>query len=160
MLFSIAEHTITQPTFIHGLPRAPRRYILDTALNLSWPAISQSCSLTALPSRVVLSLVEKSQPIVGLTFSSNFLWIYWQSMDVFPTAGYPTMQNLIIMSWSITWQFLLQTLYNHITNMSWINILPLDQNPIILLINLIICKAISFVAKLLKSEIYHLDISL
>jgi len=41
---------------------------LDTALNLSCPAISHNCNLTGFPSMVDLSLVEKSHPIVGLTF--------------------------------------------------------------------------------------------
>ena len=50
------------------LPKAPLRYIFDTELNRSCPAMSQSCSLTGLPSTLDLSLVEKSHPMVGLTF--------------------------------------------------------------------------------------------
>ena len=53
------------------VPRAPRRYILETALKRSWPAMSQSCRRMGLPSRVDFSLARKSQPIVGRTFSSN-----------------------------------------------------------------------------------------
>ena len=59
------------------LPSAPRRYILETELNLSCPAMSHSCSRTALSSTLDFSLVEKSQPMVGLTFSSNLWWTYW-----------------------------------------------------------------------------------
>lgn len=61
---SVAEHTITQP-------KAPLKYILETALNLSCPAMSHNCRRAFLPSIVVLSLVEKSHPIVDFTYSSN-----------------------------------------------------------------------------------------
>ena len=68
---SMLDFSVEEQTMMH--PRAPRRYILETALNLSCPAISQIWSLTSLPSlRLSLSLVWKSQPMVGLTFSSNF----------------------------------------------------------------------------------------
>lgn len=50
------------------LPKAPLRYIFDTELNRSCPAISHSCNLTGLPSTLDLSLVEKSHPMVGRTF--------------------------------------------------------------------------------------------
>lgn len=51
-----------------SVPRAPRRYIFETALKRSCPAISQSCKRMGLPSIVDLSLAKKSQPMVGRTF--------------------------------------------------------------------------------------------
>ena len=60
-----------------SLPRAPLRYILETELNLSCPAMSHNCSRTGLPSTLDFSFVEKSQPMVGRTFSSNLWWTYW-----------------------------------------------------------------------------------
>lgn len=58
-------------------PRAPLMYILLTELNLYCPAISQSWRRMCLPSTVDLSLVEKSQPMVGRELGSNFLKTYW-----------------------------------------------------------------------------------
>ena len=65
---SVDEHTIKQPFLDYRLPKAPLKYILETALKRYCPAMSQSWSRTGLPSMLFLSLVEKSHPIVGLIF--------------------------------------------------------------------------------------------
>ena len=41
-------------------------------LNLSWPAVSHSCSLTRAPPRSVTSREKKSTPTVGSLTSANF----------------------------------------------------------------------------------------
>lgn len=53
--------------------------------NLSWPAVSHSCSLTFRPSRCTF-FVTKDAPVEEIVlFESNLPWIYRCNKLVFPT---------------------------------------------------------------------------
>ena len=53
--------------------------------NLSWPAVSHSCSLTFSPSLYTF-FVTKNAPVVDVVFlGSNFAWVYRCNKLVFPT---------------------------------------------------------------------------
>ena len=62
-------------------------------LNLSWPAVSQICNLTAFPDRSKV-LILKSTPIVGKNDSLKTLSENLNKSDDFPTALLPISRSL------------------------------------------------------------------
>ena len=73
---------------MNKVSRVPRRRceLEHTMLrNLSWPAVSHSCSLTFSPSLYTF-FVTKKAPVVDVVFlGSNLSWVYRCNKLVFPT---------------------------------------------------------------------------
>lgn len=76
-----------QPLDNNYLP--PSKYFIVTALNCSWPAVSQICVLAFLPSSSLRVLEVNSVPMVGFTLNGFLPLSKVNTKFVFPTPASP-----------------------------------------------------------------------